>query len=998
MTFEVGQSFAHFKIIRKLGEGGMGEVYLAEDQKLNRNVAIKILLAEFFDDPERMKRFTREAKTAAKISHSNVMAIYDMDSARDEKSGRELSYIVMEHVGGETLTDYLQNKSRSTAELLRISEKIASGLASAHKLNIVHRDIKSDNIKIDENADIKILDFGLAKPIDITAVGADADVTDSISKELTQEGKILGTVTYMSPEQARGEPVDTRSDIFSFGVLLYRMFAGEFPFEGREKVSVLAKILETKHIPIRQKDESLPAELERIIDKCLQKDPNDRYQDTRDLVVDLRSLRRQYESGISDSVSVIADMPPRTAKGRLLVTSGFRIGFIALALALIAIILYWVGKDSGTDISPVLQAKENALAILGFDNKTGDQSLDWLQAGLPEILLTDLAQNGAINIISRNRILDCLSERISDASDIPSHKDCIAAAKSLGAVTVLSGSFYKLGEKIRIDARLEDVETGRILLGEKVVGDDPFVLVDSLTQKVAQSLNMKEFMVGNKEVAALTSSSPEAYKYYILGMEKFDNSRYDEAIELFEKAIEVDSTFALPYMRIGMSHRFQGRQKKGTSYFALAKRFEDKLPRKDKNFLDIYVDMYFKAKFDDAFVKLKTFISNYPDDKEVRSMYALFLYQMTESPDSALAQLDTVLMLDKKYQPALTYYATIHSDQSNYDEAIRYSKLLKKYYPESPTSYQLLAGLYWRLSRFDDAIQESRELLDISPGDRTALMNLSSIYILKHDFKNARRYAEILREKHADDPYVMMSYYDIQNNLANWEGKFVTSIEFRRKGLEQALSTGDSSRIFQYYNGLAESYIEFGMPDSALFYAKESSRWATVFQSLEYPFILIHADRSKESEAREVWDRALNDFKARVPNELWPLGDVLGEMFDASCRADTSDLIATTKKMLDLPFQEGSSGVFEVGRLLVLNGQYEEGKEFLQRLTEGARQTSNGLRHIRALYHIGIADEALGNTEEAIANYREVLKYWNDPEIELKEIADTKKRLSRLVS
>ena len=501
MILKADQKFAHFKILRQIGEGGMGEVYLAEDLKLNRQVALKILQAEFFDNPDRLARFKREAKTAASISHSNVMAIYDMDTARDEESGRDLNYIVMEHVKGESLTDYLKKKSLNTSGVLRVAEKIASGLAAAHKLNIVHRDIKPDNIKINEDGDPKILDFGLAKPIDLFGSAEDKDTTDTISKELTQEGKILGTVNYMSPEQARGEAIDTRSDIFAYGILLYRMLTGEFPFDGKDKVSVIAKILEGRHIPIRQKNESLPPELERIINKCLQKNPDDRYQDTRDLVVDIRSLRRQYESGISDTTSIISDKAPTAM--RTLTFSGkkllYTFGFLVLVLALAALWgdVFFKGGPSGGN---TLQARENALAILGFENKTGDPELDWLQAGLPEILLTGLAQNGANNIISRNRVLDCLEDKITPDAGLPSHQACINAAKSLGASTALSGSFYKLGDKIRIDARLEEIETGKIMLVEKVVGEDPFVLVDSLTNKIAQSLNIQLALADRKDV------------------------------------------------------------------------------------------------------------------------------------------------------------------------------------------------------------------------------------------------------------------------------------------------------------------------------------------------------------------------------------------------------------------------------------------------------------------------------------------------------------------
>ncbi|MDD3732292.1 MAG: protein kinase, partial [candidate division Zixibacteria bacterium] len=551
MMFKADQEFANFRIIRKIGEGGMGEVYLAEDVKLNRQVALKILQAEFFDNPDRLERFKREAKTAARISHPNVMAIYDMDTARDRETGRDLNYIVMEYISGLSLTDYLQKKSLATSDILRVAEKVAAGLAAAHKLGIVHRDIKPDNIKIDEEGNPKILDFGLAKPVDLSGAGEDRDTTDTISRELTQEGKIIGTVNYMSPEQARGETVDTRSDIFAYGILLYRMLTGEFPFDGKDKVSIIAKILEGRHVPIRHKNETLPPELERIIDKCLQKNPDDRYQDTRDLVVDIRSLRRQYESGISDTTSIIRDKLP--AGSKVFVFRGAKLlgAFVILvAMVLLIVVGGKVFFKSAPGTNTPLQARENTLAILNFENKTGDPELDWLQAGLPEILLTDLVQSGAGNIISRNRVLYRLEADETAGAGLPGHQKCITAARALGATSALSGSFYRMGNKIRIDARLEEVESGKILLGEKVIGEDPFVLVDSLTHKIAQSLNIQLAMAGKKDITPCTSSSPEAYKYYIIGMEKFGLGFLDEAIEQFHKAIAIDSTFALPYMRI----------------------------------------------------------------------------------------------------------------------------------------------------------------------------------------------------------------------------------------------------------------------------------------------------------------------------------------------------------------------------------------------------------------------------------------------------------------
>ncbi|UCD94372.1 MAG: protein kinase [Candidatus Zixiibacteriota bacterium] len=999
MILESGKKFGHFTIVRKLGEGGMGEVYLAEDERLNRKVALKILSAQFFDDPGRRARFIREAKTAARISHPNVMAIHDLDTAREEKSGRELSYIVMEHVTGRTLTEYLQKDSLSMAELLRISEKIAAGLAAAHKLSIVHRDIKTDNVKLDENGDPKILDFGLAKPIDLAPAQKDADVTDSISNDLTQEGKILGTVTYMSPEQARGEPVDTRSDIFSFGVLMYRMFTGEFPFGGTDKVSILAKILETRHAPMRQKNESLPPELERIVDKCLQKNPDDRYQDTRDLVVDLRTLRRQYESAISDTTTVGADVTGKKSGRRSSFLSGPRVGLITVLILVIAAVLYrYVLFPAAPGSTAGLQARENALAILGFENKTGDEDLSWLQAGLPEILLTDLAQNGVMNVISRNRVLDCLDEPPGSIHDLGSYQECVAAAKSLGASAVLSGSFYKMGEMIRIDARLENIESGQILLGEKVVGSDPFVLVDSLTRKIAQSLNIKELAFEHKGVSDVTSSSSEAYKYYILGMEKFSLSLFDEAIEHFEKAIEIDSTFALPYMRIGMAHTFRLRGQQGSPYFVKALQFEDKLPIKEKSMLDIYADIWLRVKFDEATVKIQTYVSNYPDDKEGRTIYALILNELLRDSTASLAQLDTVMMLDPEYQFALSAYVEFYRGTGDYEKSIEYTNLIKKYYPESPEPYLGLALLYYSLSQYDEAIRESREVLQKFPDNSNGPTILVSCYVMKREFDSARVYNELLKNRHPDDPYLLTTYYRNASNLSFWSGKFNTGMAHLKRAAKLALAEGDSVLIFNQLNSISGYYSRFGMTDSAVAYAESAYQWSTRFSSLDYPLQLIKSDIKNEAKARPIFEEALNNFKSRLPSELWPLGDLIQDRFNAYAKNDTAGNIAAMRELIKNYSQESSSHRNELGILLVLHGQYDEGKEVLLEQTSGQHRTGRGFYHLTAVYYIGRANEALGNTEEAIENYRELLNYWGDPEIDLREIKDARERLNRLVS
>lgn len=995
---EAGQNINQFKIIKKLGEGGMGEVYLAEDQKLGRQAAIKILSSDFANDVERLERFRREATTAAKISHNNIMGIYDIGAFHAEDSKTELNYIVMEYIKGPSLKDYLSSKTLSISDTLKIAERIARGLAAAHKLDIVHRDIKAENIIINEDGEPKILDFGLAKPLGTLFSGEDTEQTVTASDDLTQEGKIVGTVTYMSPEQARGERIDARSDIFSFGILLYKMFTGEYPFDGGDRVSTIARILEVRHEPIRRKNAAIPAELERIIDKCLQKNPDDRYQDSRDLVVDLRALRRQYESGISDSTTMEMDAVKRTGRTRKPFFADWRVITSIAAIVVIIILISTLFTGHESDQGYALQARENALAILSFENKTGDSGLDWLESGLPEILITDLAQGGGSNIISRNRIDDYLRDKSGALSKSLGHREYVDAARSLGASTVLSGSYFKLGDKIRIDARLEDVETGKILLGEKVIGEDPFLLVDSLTQKIAQSLNVQELMAGNQNVADITSSSPEAYKQYILGMEYFGRNLFDSANVYFEKAIEIDSTFALPYMRIGVGYALRGRGQSGMPYFKKALQYESKLPVKDRSLLNIYADVWLNSNWDDASVKIKSFVANYPDDKEVRALYAIIMHELLRDSEGALAQLDTVLMLDPKFLLGLTWSIAIYRNLENYDKAIEYAERMKEYYPDNPLPYKTLAGINYDLSRHDETIAICKEIMEKFPDEASAPSTLMSTYILKRQFDSAAYYNDFIREHYAGDSYRLSAYYNYAANLAFWMGRFEKGLDYLKKSVEEALSTEDSMRISLSYLGISETYIAFHLEDSAVYYARKCGQWATMLMGLNYPLTLISISPKYEAQARPLAEENLAMLKAKLPAEMWPLADVIEDQINAYAKADTAAIIETYLRLINEFNQSGSGNHFVIGKLRILTGKYEDGIKMLDGIISGTDQTTDAIRYLKTIYYMGIANEALGKTQEAVKNYREFLKYWGTSEIELKEIKDARTRLNRLTS
>jgi len=342
----IGSSLSHFRITDKLGEGGMGEVYLATDTRLDRQVALKILPDEVAGDADRRGRFEAEARAASAINHSNITAIYDVG----EDGG--VHYIVMEFVDGDDLSARMATSALDEREIVRIGEQVADALAEAHAVGITHRDIKPANVMVTSRGQVKVLDFGLAK-----LRSGDEDPIDegAPTQTMTQPGVVMGTVRYMSPEQALGKSLDARSDIFSLGIVLYELTTGQAPFVGETSAETITKISRDEPIPVRELNTGVSAELERIVRKCLEKDPSRRYQSSRELAVDLQNLARDGESGSTDEIEVARSKPKRTG--------------ILAAVAAVAIVLagaFVLLDRAGSDGPSV-----GSIAVLPFENATG---------------------------------------------------------------------------------------------------------------------------------------------------------------------------------------------------------------------------------------------------------------------------------------------------------------------------------------------------------------------------------------------------------------------------------------------------------------------------------------------------------------------------------------------------------------------------------------------------------------------------------------------------
>ncbi len=561
MSLSPNSSLAHYKIISKIGAGGMGEVYLAEDSRLQRKVALKILPAEMAANQDRMRRFKQEATAAAVLNHPNIAHIYEIGESDST------NFIAMEFVEGVTLREKIHRERTELRKLLRYLQHVAEGLAKAHAAGIVHRDLKPDNIMITREGHAKILDFGLAKliepqqPAGINNKRTGEDATAILQQQSTP-GVIMGTVGYMSPEQAQGKTneIDQRSDIFSFGCILFEATTGKKPFEAESMVKSLHSLIY----------EPAPTDLQRIIRRCLAKDKEERYQTVKDVAIELKELRRELETSADSDTTVpppvssdaaratysgsaieattarSASLPPTVSSAEY-VTQGLKRHKLGVAVALViliaAVALFAYLRAGKSDVAI------HSIAVMPFQNKSSDADTEYLSDGLAESLIYRLSQLPKL--------------KVSPTSSVIRYKgkdtDIAQIAKELEVDAVMSGRVSQRGDDLTISVELVDARTKKLIWAEQYDRkmSDLLATQREIATAIAQKLELK--LSGNdaKGITKRYTDNNDAYQLYLRGRYSFAKRTKDEmlrAIEYFRQAIKLDPKFALAYARIAETY------------------------------------------------------------------------------------------------------------------------------------------------------------------------------------------------------------------------------------------------------------------------------------------------------------------------------------------------------------------------------------------------------------------------------------------------------------
>jgi serine/threonine-protein kinase len=713
-VLSLGQTIGHYQILSRLGTGGMGEVYLALDTKLDRKVALKVLPADVASHQDRMRRFIQEAKAASALNHPNIITIHEIDQADS------IHFIATEYVYGKTLRQRMREAPMKVVEVLDVAIQVARALSAAHAAGIVHRDIKPENIMIRRDAIVKVLDFGLAKLSERASpdsVDAEAPTRAVVR---TEPGVVMGTAVYMSPEQARGVRVDARTDIFSLGVLIYEMLAGRLPFEGSNTNEIIASILSDRQpLPLTRYARQVPSELERIVEKALRKDREQRYQTVKDMVLDLKSLkqRQQVESelersrppGIGAGQAAVTGTSS-TASGQAAQTSTITESFanrikakrrtltivlpvLMVAAASLIYLFYFARPGRAID----------SIAVLPLSNTANDPNTEYLSDGMTESIISNLSRLPQLKVMARSTVFHFKGKEI-DPRDV---------GRQLGVRAVMSGRLLQQGDHLIVRAELVNVADGAQLWGAEYDRklSDVLALQQEISREISENLRLKLTGEEKKRLAGRDTNNAEAYQLYLLGRfhwSKFTEEGIRKSIDSFNQALAKDPNYALAYHGLSDAYAVLGQ---------IGFRPNDVLPKSL-----VYADKALAAD------------PTLPEAHLSRGAYELWYgwnWTMAEQ------ELKRAMELNTNLTDPHDLYGQFLSGMGRFDEAIAENKRSLEGDPLSHLRNSHLAGVYYWARQYDLAIGQSRKGMELDTNFFEAPLIIGQAYTQQGKYPEA---------------------------------------------------------------------------------------------------------------------------------------------------------------------------------------------------------------------------------------------------------------------
>jgi len=800
---EANTTLSHYRIVSKIGAGGMGEVYLAQDTELDRTVAIKILPEALASDPERLRRFIQEAKAASALNHPHILTIYEIGTTETSR------FIATEFIDGDTLRQRI-HAGMKLVDILDISIQAAGALAAAHVAGIIHRDIKPENIMVRPDGYIKLLDFGLAKLTE-----PQDSITDTEAKTRarvnTSTGTVMGTTNYMSPEQAKGIHVDARTDLWSLGAVLYEMVSGHLPFAGETPNETISLILQREPPPLAPYTQEVPAELERIITKALTRDREERYQTAKDLLIDLRNFKRRLEvdaeinrtappefravgstrstsSGQSRQATgsglAAGTVPPgieHTASSVEYLISGIKQHKLAGAIALLVLVIGVVG------LSAYLRARNTkveteSIAVLPFVNTSGDANVEYLSDGISETLINSLSRVERLRVVARSTAFRYKGKEV----------DPQAVGRALNVRAVLMGRVRQVGDSLNIQVDLVDATTGAQVWGEEYDRklSDVLTVKQDIAREVTEKLRLSLTGEQQKQMTSRDATNTEAYQFYLKGR-YYWNKRTAEgikkAIEQFQQAVDKDPTYALAY--VGLADCY------------------------------LILEQYVGAPASELYPKAKAYVQR-----------ALELDSSSAEAHASLGLINDSLWL--------------------WDEAEREYQRAIELNPNYPTAHQWYSIHFDYLGRFDQEMVELKRAQQLDPLSLIISTDLEELYLTLGDLNSA---LEQCQKTIQLDPYYPSGHGDLGSVYLK-QGRHAEALKEFQKAVEL------SGRASDLLSSLGAGYATSGKHAEALAIVKELEEKYAKHEAIGQNLARVYAKLGDKDQAFAWLEK---DFQAR---------------------------------------------------------------------------------------------------------------------------------------